>query len=161
MSDSASLEMLLEKLASGCLESDYCIATAESCTGGGIGQALTSLPGSSNWYLGGVVSYSNDLKKQFLGVTQNSLDAYGAVSEQVAAEMALGIAGATGASHAVSTSGIAGPDGGTDEKPVGTVCFGFVSRGQSHTETKHFKGGRDEVRRAATFYAIKKISERL
>jgi nicotinamide-nucleotide amidase len=97
------------------------LAVAESCTGGYISHLLTSVPGSSEYYKGGVTAYSNEVKKQLLGVNETSLAEYGAVSEQVAKEMALGVKQALQTDFAVSTTGIAGPDGGTDEKPVGTV----------------------------------------
>lgn len=97
------------------------IACAESCTGGNIAHMLTSLPGASNYFLGGVVAYANEVKKNILGVNAADLEKYGAVSEQVACQMAQGARKVLGADYAVSTTGIAGPDGGTKEKPVGTI----------------------------------------
>lgn len=97
------------------------VATAESCTGGNIAHIITSMPGASNYFLGGVVAYSNEVKKSVLGVSAQDLEKYGAVSEQVARQMAQGVRKALGADYAVATTGIAGPDGGTKEKPVGTI----------------------------------------
>src|SRR5699024_6603040 len=101
------------------------LATAESCTGGLIGKRITDIPGSSACYVGGVISYSNDVKMQLLGVKQQTLSQYGAVSEQTACEMAEGVRRCTGADIGLSTTGVAGPDGGTEEKPVGLVYIGL------------------------------------
>ena len=126
------------------------IATAESCTGGNIAAAITAIPGASANFLGGIVAYSNDVKKGLLGVREATLAAHGAVSEQTAAEMAAGACAATGARIAMATSGIAGPGGGTPEKPVGTVCVAAALRqddGSFRTVavTHHFPGNRSRV----------------
>ena len=97
------------------------VATAESCTGGNIAHMITLVPGASAYFLGGVVAYSNEVKKNILGVQANDLETYGAVSEPVARQMAEGVRKITGADYAVSTTGVAGPDGGSQEKPVGTI----------------------------------------
>ncbi len=136
-------------------------ATAESCTGGMIGAALTAVPGSSEWYAGGVVSYSNRMKEKLLGVSRADLDAFGAVSRPVVMQMARGACAAAEAECAVSTSGIAGPGGGSPEKPVGTVWIGWSVSGRSRAEECHFSGGRDEVRRKAVRRALQGLAEML
>lgn len=120
-------------------------ATAESCTGGNIAHLITSVAGSSESMLGGVVSYSNDVKKKLLGVKAETLEALGAVSIPVVEQMAEGACRATGADVAVATSGIAGPGGGTEQKPVGTVCIAATFRGQTVSDTFHFPGNRARV----------------
>jgi len=131
------------------------IATAESCTGGLIAGAITDVAGSSGWFDRGFVTYSNEAKRELLGVADATLAAHGAVSEAVAAEMALGAVSASGADVAVAVTGVAGPAGGTAAKPVGMVCFGWASRrGGVRTETRHFPGGRADVRRASVERAL-------
>jgi nicotinamide-nucleotide amidase len=137
------------------------LATAESCTGGGVGEALTSLAGSSSWYLGGVISYSNQLKIELVHVSEETLMKFGAVSEQVAREMVEGIVQLTEADYAISTTGIAGPEGGTSEKPVGTVCFGYFARGETFTETKRFEGDREQVRAQTVSHALANIAQHI
>lgn len=131
------------------------IVTAESCTGGMVASALTDVAGSSDVFDRGFVTYSNAAKVQMLGVTQATLDRFGAVSEQTAAEMATGALAASQASLAVSVTGIAGP-GGSDFKPEGRVCFGLAQDGQStQTQTVDFGPlGRTAVRAAATEFAL-------
>jgi nicotinamide-nucleotide amidase len=131
------------------------VATAESCTGGRVAQKLTSVPGSSRTVLGGVVAYANSVKVEGLGVDPALIEAHGAVSEPVAAAMAEGASRLTGAEVAVGITGIAGPSGGTPEKPVGTVCFGYrLPDGSVVTERKFLPGGRDEIRIRATAHAL-------
>ncbi|WP_209424785.1 CinA family protein [Pararhodobacter sp. SW119] len=130
------------------------IATAESCTGGMVGAALTDLPGSSDVYIGGFITYSNDLKRDLLNVSEATLAQHGAVSEPVAQEMATGARMRTGASHAVAITGIAGP-GGSEFKPEGRVCFAVASPAGITSETVDFGAlGRDPVRRAARDHAL-------
>lgn len=129
-------------------------ATAESCTGGGVGAAITAVPGSSAVYLGGVVSYANEVKSGVLGVKEETLSAVGAVSSETAAEMAAGARRLTGADIAVSVTGIAGPGGGTPEKPVGLVWFGIASNGGVRTEKALFSGDRARVREQAAVHAL-------
>ena len=129
-------------------------ATAESCTGGGVGSAITAAPGSSDVYLGGVVSYSNDVKRRVLGVDGGTLAAHGAVSPEVAAQMAEGARRLLGADLAVSVTGIAGPGGGSAEKPVGLVWFGIASASGVRTEKCLFAGDRAAVRASAVVHAM-------
>ncbi|MDA9243398.1 CinA family protein [Amylibacter sp.] len=138
------------------------ISTAESCTGGLISSVLTSIPGSSVFYDRGFITYSNDAKINMLGVSRSSLITFGAVSEQVAIEMADGSIKNSLADLALSVTGIAGP-GGSDYKKEGTVCFGLALKdGLSFSKTKFFGAiGRDNVRNEATNYAIKLIFEKL
>ncbi len=145
-----SAEILLET----CRSARLTIATAESCTGGMVGAALTAIPGSSDVYLGGFITYSNAAKRAMIGVSARTLEMHGAVSEQVAAEMALGTRAATHADLAVSVTGIAGP-GGSGRKPEGRVCFGLTSASATRTETVEFGAlGRAQVRQAATDHAL-------
>ena len=129
-------------------------ATAESCTGGGVGSAITGVPGSSAVFAGGVISYSNEVKRDVLGVSAESLDKYGAVSPQVAAQMADGVRRLLKTDLAVSLTGIAGPDGGSDEKPVGLVWFGLSTPSGTRTEKCLFRGDRAQVRAQAVVHAL-------
>lgn len=134
------------------------LVTAESCTGGWVGKALTEIPGSSAWYLGGVVSYSNALKSSLLGVQTETLAAHGAVSVQTVREMALGVLRRCGGTRSLAVTGIAGPDGGTTDKPVGLVWFGWAwstpAGAQVEVASERFAGDRDAVRRAAVARAL-------
>ncbi|SLN11366.1 CinA family protein [Ruegeria meonggei] len=138
------------------------IATAESCTGGMVAAALTDIPGSSAVVERGFVTYTNTAKQQMLGVLAETLDTHGAVSEEVAREMALGALRNSGAQLAVSVTGIAGP-GGSEYKPEGRVCFGLAVSGEpTVTETVEFGAlGRDNVRRAARDHALDLLSQGL
>ena len=129
-------------------------ATAESCTGGGIGSAITSVPGSSAVYLGGVISYANEVKSGVLGVSEDALATVGAVSAETAAQMADGVRRLVGADLAVSVTGIAGPDGGSADKPVGLVWFGLSSADGTRTEKAIFAGDRARVREQAVMHAL-------
>jgi nicotinamide-nucleotide amidase len=131
------------------------LATAESCTGGGIAEAVTRISGSSEWFERGFVTYSNDAKADMLGVGRATLASFGAVSEETAREMAAGALSHGRATHAVSVTGIAGPTGGSADKPVGTVCFGWAAQGgKPVSETRHFDGDREAVRRASVIHAL-------
>ena len=121
----ATLYQLTQQLAQALQSKGLRLVTAESCTGGWLAKCCTDLPGSSAWFEGGIVSYSNQLKQQHLGVQPNTLEKYGAVSEQTVIEMASGAIQNFNADISVAISGIAGPDGGSVDKPVGTVCFSF------------------------------------
>jgi len=129
-------------------------ATAESCTGGGVGSAITSVAGSSAVFAGGVISYSNDVKQKVLGVSADDLARVGAVSPEVAAQMAAGVRRLLGVDLAVSLTGIAGPDGGSAEKPGGLVWFGLATPGGVRTEKAIFRGDRAKVREQAVIHAI-------
>ena len=129
-------------------------ATAESCTGGGVGSAITSVSGSSAVFAGGVISYSNEVKRDVLGVSAEALERYGAVSPQVAAQMAEGARRLLKTDLAVSLTGIAGPDGGSDEKPVGLVWFGLSTPQGVRTEKVIFRGDREAVRSSAITHAL-------
>ncbi len=143
-----------EKLVALLSAQNLTCATAESCTGGGVGQAITSVPGASQVYLGGVVSYSNAVKEHVLGVSAETLAVAGAVSSECAAQMASGVRKLLGADRAVSITGIAGPDGGTPEKPVGLVWFGLAGPEGVRTEKAIFAGDRAAVRAQAVTHAL-------
>ena len=131
------------------------VTCAESCTGGLIAKAITDIAGSSAWFDRGFVTYSNAAKHELLGVSESTLEQYGAVSEQVVHEMAQGVLHAAGADVAVSVSGIAGPDGGSAEKPVGTVWFGFAGKdGRILTAKQQFSGDREAVRLQAAVFSL-------
>ena len=131
------------------------VVTAESCTGGWIAKALTDLAGSSGWFDAGVVAYSYEAKEALLGVNPRTLEREGAVSEAVALEMVSGVLAHLGAGAAVAVTGIAGPGGGTDDKPVGTVWIGWKRRGgYAHAELFHFDGDREAVRRQTVAAAL-------
>lgn len=134
------------------------LTTAESCTGGWIAKVLTDVAGSSCWFERGFVTYSNQAKQQMIGVTADSLARHGAVSEQVVREMAEGARVEADADFAISVSGIAGPDGGSDDKPVGTVCFGFAARNrETKVQRQIFSGDREAVRRQATAWGLQTL----
>ena len=149
-------DCLAERLLKAFREKCFTFSAAESCTGGLTNARLTAIAGSSDVVLGGVVSYSNSVKEKVLGVRAETLSSYGAVSENTAAEMAEGVRRITEASISVSITGVAGPGGGSKEKPVGTVCFGVASDRGVRTETKYFEStlSRSEIRRLASDYAL-------
>ena len=130
------------------------LATAESCTGGRIAAALTAVPGSSRVFLGGIVAYSNRVKVELLGVSPRTIEEYGAVSEQCAREMALGARGRFASDFAIAVTGIAGPEGGSVEKPVGTVWFAWATSESVSAELKLLTGGRAAVQDQAAEFAL-------
>jgi nicotinamide-nucleotide amidase len=130
------------------------IGVAESCTGGLLGARLTAIPGSSTVVLGGVIAYSNEVKRELLGVRQDTLDAHGAVSEQVATEMAAGVRRRVGAEVGMAITGVAGPGGGTADKPVGLVWIGVDVQGTVRTHGSRFIGDRAEIRFRSTQAAL-------
>ena len=133
----------------------WLLATAESCTGGGIGQAITEIAGSSDWFECGFISYSNASKSELLDVSPALLAQHGAVSEEIAAAMAQGALSNSNAHVTVSTTGIAGPGGAVAGKPVGTVCFGWASTDATQTERMVFSGDRHAVREQTVAHALK------
>ncbi len=141
------------------------VATAESCTGGWIAKTITDIAGSSAVFGFGVVSYSNEAKTSLLDVSASTIDRHGAVSEAVVREMATGVLAKSGAQIAIAVSGIAGPDGGSDEKPVGTVWFAWALRHNGDvvlaTDCQRFDGEREDVRRLSVVHAIQGIRVRL
>lgn len=141
------------------IEKNYKIATAESCTGGMLASKIVNVPMASKVLDESVVTYANEAKVKYCKVSQKSIEKYGVVSEPVAGEMSKGIADSAGANVGVGISGIAGPTGGTETKPVGMVCFGFCINGEVQTFTKYFKGSRTKVRKQSTNYAINKLLE--
>lgn len=150
---------LASEVVSLATEKKLRIGTAESCTGGLIGAAITSIPGSSTPFKGGIIAYDNAVKTRHLGVTQNLLETEGAVSKKVAEAMAAGAVAALDIDLAVSVTGIAGPGGGSDEKPVGTVWIGLAHRGQNPIATLHNFGeiGRNKVRDVSCYEALKAL----
>ena len=138
------------------------LATAESCTGGWVAGAVTAIAGSSEWFDRGFVTYSNDAKMEMLGVSAATLEAFGAVSEQTAGEMAAGALAHSHAQLALSITGVAGPGGGSVEKPVGMVCFGWAGEGGAPLViTRNFSGDRESVRRQSVSCALQGVLERL
>lgn len=131
------------------------LATAESCTGGWIGEAVTAIPGSSDWYERGFITYTNVAKREMLGVPANTLDKFGAVSEETVKAMVTGALANSHARIAVAVSGIAGPSGGTPAKPVGTVCIAWGMRdSEPFAQTRYFAGDREAVRRQSVELAL-------
>lgn len=147
-------DSLAEILCARLKQSRTTVATAESCTGGRIASAITSVPGSSAVFRGGVVAYSNDVKETVLGVNSSTLEQFGAVSSDVVKQMALGAKKACGADFAIATSGIAGPGGGSPEKPVGTVWFAIATPSTVTSFERHFTGDRLRVMESAVNEAL-------
>lgn len=137
------------------------ISTAESCTGGLIAKLITDIPGSSEVFVGGMVSYSDEMKRKWLGVRKSTLAKYGAVSEATIKEMLDGILKNSGSDIAVAVSGIAGPTGGTPEKLVGTVFIGVSVCDQQIIKRYHFEGSRDQVRMDSAMAALKMIVNKI
>ncbi len=165
MVEDIGIRALAESLVTTLSDAGKTITTAESCTGGWIAKAITDIPGSSAAFPYGLVRYSNGAKESLLGVQNPTLVANGAVSEAVVTEMATGALQLSGADIAVAVSGIAGPDGGTDEKPVGTTCFSWAFRDQSdvstESESQCFDGNRNEVRVQTVAHALRGALERV
>lgn len=152
-------QQLTRDLATQLLKNSDKICTAESCTGGLIAKTFTDLAGSSLWFDRGFVTYSNQAKIDMLGVNPESLEKQGAVSEAVATEMVIGALKHSEAQIAISVTGIAGPDGGSELKPVGTVWFGFALKDRVWTEKHCFDGDRDQIRNSSLYYALTRIND--
>ena len=157
----SELEKLAAELGAALKARGFMLALAESCTGGMVAQAVTSVAGSSAWFDRGFVTYSNAAKIDMLGVSAQTLEKFGAVSEQTAAEMAAGAIKHSQAHIAGSITGIAGPDGGTADKPVGTVCFGIAQAKQYITITQHFTGNREAIRQQAAIAMMAELINQL
>lgn len=156
------IDVLAERAGRLIARQKILLATAESCTGGWIGAAVTAVPGSSAWFERGFISYSNRAKQEMLGVSADSLERFGAVSEQVVLEMARGAIERSRAHLSVAVSGIAGPDGGSAGKPVGTVWIAWGQKlGYAEAECFQFSGDRQAVRRATVIEALKGLIKRM
>ena len=149
---------LAEHIGGVCVAEKRVITGAESCTGGLIAAVLTSVSGSSAWVDRGFVTYSNEAKMEMLGVASATLDAFGAVSEETAREMAAGALKNSRATMAYAVTGVAGPAGGTATKPVGMVCFGFATSQNVVSATKHFQGDRSAVREQSVNFVLAQLS---
>ncbi len=147
--------MLEQKIVERLRAAGKTLAVAESCTGGLIGGRITSVSGSSECFAGGIISYSNELKEKLLGVERSLLEEHGAVSEEVAAAMAVGVILTTGADYSLSITGIAGPGGGTDKKPVGLVYIGLAGGAETVIRRFLLEGDRNAVRESAVEEALK------
>ncbi len=159
--DNLTQEAMAKTLADLLLSRKLSIACAESCTAGRLTAALGDIPGISAVLSESIVTYSNEAKMKYLGVSGETLKTHGAVSAETAAQMAEGMAKQAKASIGVSVTGIAGPDGGTAEKPVGLVYVGVFYEGKTTTKQLHLTGDRDKVRNAAVMEALKAVRERI
>ena len=158
--DQHLLEALAGQLGALLLGERQTLVTAESCTGGWVAQCLTAIAGSSEWFDRGFVTYSNEAKQEMLGVPAEILSEHGAVSQPVAVAMAEGALRNSRADWGVAITGIAGPTGGSAQKPVGTVCFAWACRdGRVATETRHFAGNREAVRAQSVEHALAGLLE--
>ncbi len=164
MNDAETIRELSEQLVGRLIDGSKTVATAESCTGGWIAKSLTDVAGSSACFGYGLVSYSNAAKQALLGVEAATINDYGAVSRETVIEMAEGALRLSGADFSIAVSGIAGPDGGSEDKPVGTVWFAFCVRqaGDIETSAEHekFEGDRDAVRRQTVARALEGLGAR-
>ena len=154
-----NIRKLTEKIIHELTKKGQTISFAESCTGGRIAAAFTAISGASEVLHGACVTYSNDIKHQWLGVSNEILENYGAVSEPCVAQMLEGIQKMAGSDYAIAVSGIAGPTGGTEFKPVGTVYIGIKTPFDQEVYHCHFSGSREEVQEQSTRFAIEKIAE--
>ena len=165
MADNEAIYELAKALVEELAASSKAVATAESCSGGWIAKAITDVPGASDVFHYGIVSYSNGAKESLLGVQLATLEQHGAVSEAVVEEMSKGALRLSGADVAVAVSGVAGPGGGSDEKPVGTVWFAWAVRDGANAKTstscEHFDGDRELVRELTVAHALQGVRERI
>jgi nicotinamide-nucleotide amidase len=156
------LRLLAEQVGTALKQHAIMLVTAESCTGGWVAREITAIPGSSHWYDRGFITYTNQSKQEMLGVQEGTLETYGAVSEQTVCEMAEGALQHSHAGISIAVSGIAGPGGGTPEKPVGTVCFAWVGTGRATKSIiKHYKDDREQVRQQAVATALQGLLDYL
>jgi nicotinamide-nucleotide amidase len=162
MHETRELEQLAKRLGNLLLQAGQTVVTAESCTGGGIARIMTEIPGSSSWFERGFVTYSNAAKHEMLGVPLSLIARHGAVSQATVEAMVEGAFMHSPSDWAVAVSGIAGPDGGTEEKPIGTVWLAWMTR-TSHPESMlfHFSGNRASIREQATLQALKGLIDRV
>ena len=152
------LKTISQKLAKQCLEKDICLVTAESCTGGLVSAIFTEIPGSSKWFDRGYVTYSNNAKIKILGVSEKNLNKFGAVSQEIANEMSLGALKKSEANLSISITGIAGPEGGSENKPIGTVFFSSAKKNKVLFEYKaNFTGSREVIRRESILFVLNKL----
>ena len=151
------MENLAKRVGERLAANGQVLAIAESCTGGWVAQAVTAIAGSSDWFDRGFVTYSNAAKQEMLGVRADTLARHGAVSEHTAREMAQGALARSKATVTLAVTGVAGPGGGSAEKPVGMVCFAWASRQTTRTETIHFSGDRESVRRQSVIHALEGV----
>lgn len=159
--DQRSLEALAAKVGALLLRNGERLVTAESCTGGWVGQCLTAVAGSSSWFDRGFITYSNEAKIEILGVGGDTLAAHGAVSEATAGAMALGALRCSRATWALAITGVAGPGGGSPERPVGTVCFAWAGPdGCLATASRRFPGDREAVRAQSVAHALQGVLRR-
>ena len=152
-----NLFLLSRRTGQALKRKDRRLVTAESCTGGWVAQALTSIAGSSDWFERGYVTYSNAAKREALGVSKATLLRHGAVSEATARAMARGALRKSRADLALAITGVAGPGGGSPGKPVGTVCFAWAQGRRIRSETRRFRGGRGRVRRQSVIHALRGV----
>jgi nicotinamide-nucleotide amidase len=155
------MEDLAKRVGERLAASGQVLAIAESCTGGWVAQAVTAIAGSSDWFDRAFVTYSNDAKQEMLGVRADTLARHGAVSEHAAREMAQGALARSKATVALAVTGVAGPGGGSAEKPVGMVCFAWARRQGIRTETMRFSGDRESVRRQSVIRALEGVLQTL
>jgi len=155
------LLQVIEQIAEELVARRETVTVAESCTGGMVASSLVAVPGSSDWFHESFVTYSNAAKARTLKVDKGVLERYGAVSEQVVSQMAKGAAAAATADYAMATSGIAGPGGGSQDKPVGMVWFAVYLKGEIITACEVFKGDRESVRQQATLTVINLLATQL
>ncbi len=156
------LQELSRQVGAALKQQSLTLASAESCTGGWVAQVVTLTAGSSAWFDRGFITYSNDAKVEMLGVSPECIINYGAVSEETAAEMAAGALVNSNAMISLAVSGVAGPSGGSPDKPVGTVCFAWCKLGEEpQTERHHFDGDRESVRRQAVIQALEGLLARV
>ena len=148
----------VQKLSELLVANGLTISVAESCTGGSLSRVLTRIPGASSYFDSGYITYSNQSKVDMLGVDIQAIKTYGAVSEEVVLEMVIGVATRSHSDVAVSITGVAGPTGGTPEKPVGMVCFGFFYDGKTSTTTQLFSGDRVSIVSQSVSYALRQLS---